>query len=193
MRLFRKHPAKDKRSWQSGLATTEFALLMALFLVPLLWGLLEASEAMTVNRRVTAASNGLADLTAQSEAFSEADLDALITDMSSVVNPDGGTHPLTVSVVSVIPDGEGNPTVGWSRDNSQSAPYTDGSSYSKLGDQSLLVAGGSLIVVEMRYEYTLSFFSRFFSSPVVFQRQSIRYPRLVDEVTLCPGAGACPA
>ena len=166
---------------------------MAFFLMPLLWGLLEASEAMTVNRRVTAAVNGLADLTAQSEAFSEADLDALITDISSVVNPAGAPqHPLAINVVSVVPDGEGNPIVGWSRDNAQATPYTDGSAYAKLNNQALLVAGGSLIVVEMRYEYQLSFFSRFFSSPVVFQRQSIRYPRLVDQVTLCAGAGECP-
>lgn len=190
MKIFSRRLDQGKRSRQSGLATTEFALLMAFFLMPLLWGLLEASEAMTVNRRVTAAVNGLADLTAQSEELSEADLDALIDNMSTVVNPDSGTHPLTINVVSVVLDGDGNPTVDWSRDDSQAAPYTAGSSYANLGEQTLLVPGASLVVVEMRYEYKLSFFSNFFSDPVVFRRQAIRYPRLVNQVTLCPGT--CP-
>ena len=190
MRKFSKRRNQGKRSLQSGLATTEFALLMAFFLMPLLWGLLEASEAMTVNRRVTAAANGLADLTAQSEALSEADLDALIDSMSTIVNPDGGADPLSIKVVSVVPDGGGNPIVDWSRDELQGAPYTVGSNFANLSEQTLLVPGASLVVVEMRYEFELSFFSKFFNDPVVFNRQTIRYPRLSDKVTLCDGA--CP-
>lgn len=191
MTIFSKRRNQGKRSRQSGLATTEFALLMAFFLMPLLWGLLEASEAMTVNRRVTAAVNGLADLTAQSEALSEADLDALIDNMSTIVNPDAGAHPLSINVISVVPDGGGNPIVGWSRNDAQAEPYTAGSNYANLSEQTLLVPGASLVVVEMRYEYELSFFSNFFSDPVVFQRQAIRYPRLTNQVTLC--VGPCPS
>ncbi len=185
-------PAKA-RSPEAGLATTEFALLMSFFLVPLLWGLLEASEAMTVNRRVTSAVNSLADLTAQSESFTETDLDALIADIGRIVNPaDGVQHPLDIKVVSVVLDADDNPTVDWSRDDLQGSPYSSGSAYGKLGDPSLLIPGDSLIVAEMRYEYELSFFSNFFSSPVIFERHSVRYPRLVDQVVLCSGGGDCP-
>lgn len=192
MRIFGKRASRKKRSGQSGLATTEFALLMSLFLVPLLWGLVEASEAMTVNRRVTSAVNSLADLAAQSESFSEGDLDALISDVGNMVNPASGpTHPLTISVVSVVLDSD-QPKVDWSRNESATAPYSAGSVYTKLSDQSLLPDGASLIVVEMNYSYQLTFFSHFITSPILFQRLSIRYPRLTNKVVLCAGTGACP-
>ncbi len=173
----------------SGLAATEFAVLLPV-LVLLFFGLVEASTAMTVNRKVAISANTLADLAAQSETLLESDIDDLFEGVISIVEPND-TTTLQLRLVSVVLDEDGDPVVHWSRDSSGAAPYSAGSYYVNLDDDEVLSSIGSLIVVEMNYTYLPSMTNHVLETPIVFDRKSIRWPRLTSKVQLCDDQGNC--
>ncbi len=180
---------KDLQSCTSGLAATEFALLLPV-LVILFFGLVEASNAMTVNRKVAISSNTLADLAAQSDELRISEMDDLFEGVMTIVEPNDPTG-LQLTLVSVILDDDDDPIVHWSRDHTGATPYAQGASYTNLSDDDVVSDIGSIIVVEMTYTYTPSLTGHFISSPIVFNRQSIRWPRLTNRVQLCDDANNC--
>lgn len=172
-----------------GMAATEFALLLPIQVL-LFFGLIEAADALTVNRRVALASNMLADLVAQSKELTVSEVDSLFAGVSEILDPNAGSA-LTMKIVSVAPDVSGDPIVHWSRDESGAIPYTPGSAFSKLTDASVLTTSSSLIVAEIAYDYKPTLAYRIFKSPLSFQRQTSRWPRQTIKVQLCmfPGVG----
>lgn len=174
---------------ESGLAATEFALLLPV-LVLLFFGLVEASTAMTVNRKVAIAANTLADLAAQSETLLDSEIDDLFDGVISIVEPND-TTTLQLTLVSVVLDEDDNPVVHWSRDANGAAPYSEGAYYLNLDDDAVLSSIGSLIVVEMNYTYLPSMTNHVLETPIVFDRKSIRWPRLTSKVQLCDDQGNC--
>ena len=170
---------------QTGTAATEFALLLPI-LIFLFFGLLEASDAMTVNRKVAIAGNTMADLTAQSTQLTKDDLDNLLTGVITILDPADTTN-LEINIVSIVED-SGNVVVHWSYDNDNSEPYTAGDTYTALQDDSVLDSSNSLIVVEISYPYISDFTSFVINSPITFQRNAIRWPRLSSRVQLCQDA-----
>ena len=174
---------------ESGLAATEFALLLPI-LVMLFFGLVEASTAMTVNRKVAISANTLADLAAQSEFLLEDDMDDLFEGVLSIVEPNDSSG-MSLRLVSIVLDDDDDPVVHWSRDSLGNTPYTAGAAYTFLEDDDVLRDIGSLIVVEMTYTYHPSITSHVLSSPIVFDRKSIRWPRVSSKVQLCDGEGNC--
>lgn len=170
---------------RKGTAATEFALLLPV-LIFLFFGLLEASDAMTVNRKVAISGNTMADLTAQSTQLTRADLDNLLTGVITILEPSDTTN-LAVNIVSVILD-SGNPTVHWSYDNNGNEPYSIGAAYTGLQDSTVLNTSNSLIVVEVSYPYTSDFSHFVISAPITFTRNAIRWPRLSSRVQLCTDA-----
>jgi TadE-like protein len=179
-------------SCESGMAATEFALVLPM-LVVLFFGMLEASEALTVNRRVAKAVNTLSDLTAQLDTISPTQFDNLVTGVLEIMNPSSLTG-VQVSVVSVILDTDGSsPIVHWSRDRNGNTPYAAGAAYLKLDDVSVLDVGGSVIVAEIYYPHTLSISSYILGSPVIFDEKSVRWPRGagISRVQFCTAPGSC--
>lgn len=172
---------------KSGLAATEFAILLPVMVV-LFFGLIEASDAMTVNRKVAISTNTLADLAAQSEQIETDQIGDLFNGVLSIIEPSSPTG-LQLRLVSVVPDADDKPIVHWSRDYAGGSPYTAGADYTELRDDTVLPPGGSLIVVEMSYTYTPALTSHILSSPIVFDRKSIRMPRLASRVQLCDANG----
>ncbi len=180
------------RQWRDsadGIAAVEFAMLLPV-LVIIFFGLVETSNAMTVNRKVAISANTLADLAAQSEKLYEADLDDLFEGVMTIVEPNDPTG-MELRLVSVVLDGDGDPIVHWSRDRTGSEPYTAGADYASLDDNTVLSTHGSLIVVEMVYTYTPGLTSHFIKSPITFERESIRWPRLTSRVQLCDDEDVC--
>ncbi|GJL92258.1 TadE/TadG family type IV pilus assembly protein [Hyphococcus sp.] len=185
----RKNSLRRLANSDSGLAATEFALILPV-LVLLFFGLVEASTAMTVNRKVAISANTLADLAAQSETLQESDIDDLFEGVISIVEPNDTTS-LQLRLISVVLDDEGDPVVHWSRDSDGGEPYAAGSYYVNLDDNDVLSSIGSLIVVEMNYTYTPSMTNHVLETPIVFDRKSIRWPRLTSKVQLCDSDGNC--
>lgn len=180
---------KSALACRRGIAAVEFALLLPIQVI-LFFGLIEASDAMTVNRRVALASNTLADLVAQSKILTVDEVNALFVGAEQVLDSNG-VSSMTVNLVSVVQGPKGDPVVHWSRDLNGLQPYSPGSAFSKLTDPATLTPNSSLIVVEITYDYTPTISYRFFSSPFVFKRQTTRWPRLSTKVQLCkkPGVG----
>ncbi len=185
---FRK-PARRLRECRNGLAATEFALLLPVMVV-MFFGLIEASNAMTVNRRVAISANMLADLAAQSEQLFENEITDLFEGVIDVLEETDGST-IQMSLVSVVLDGDGNPVVHWSRDRTGAAPYAAGADYTKLDNNDVVSASASLIIVEMIYAYDTDLTSYIIRSPIEFRQQSIRWPRVTNRVQLCDAQNNC--
>ncbi len=167
---------------RDGSSATEFALLLPI-MVFLFFGLVEASDAMTVSRKVTISGNTMADLTAQSTLITRDDLDNLLTGVVTILEP-SNTATLQINIVSVVLD-NGNPVVHWSHDNNGAAPYSAGAPFVGLDDNDVLDPNSSLIVVEINYPYTSSFSHFVIKGPINFGRTSVRWPRQVRRIQLC--------
>lgn len=174
---------------ESGLAATEFAMLLPV-LVLLFFGLVEASTAMTVNRKVAISANTLADLTAQSEFLLEDDMEDLFDGVKSIVEPNDSSG-MQLRLISVVRDSEGDPVVHWSRASDGTTPYAEGDYYTTLENEDVLTNIGSLIVVEMSYTYVPSITNHVMSTPIVFDRTTMRWPRVSSRVQLCASEGDC--
>lgn len=171
------------------MAATEFALLLPVMIM-LFFGLVEASNAMTVNRKVAISANTLADLTAQTEQILVSEMDDLFEGVIAIVEPNDTTG-MRLTLVSVILNEDGDPIVHWSRDSDGTEPYSAGGAYAKLDDDQVISEHGSLIVVEMVYTYTPSITKHVIDSPIMFDRQAIRWPRVTNRVQLCQSEGDC--
>ena len=171
------------------MAATEFALLLPVQ-VFLFFGLIEVSDAMTVNRRVALATNTLADLVAQSKQLTVKEVDSLFLGVQEILDSNDASG-LTLNLISVVQDPKGNPIVHWSRDVDGKQPYAPDSAFTRLTDATTLTANSSLIVAEVTYSYTPTLAGHFLSAPIVFRRQTTRWPRLSIRVQLCmaPGVG----
>ena len=183
---------------RSGMAATEFALLLPLLLI-LFFGVVEGSDALAKSRRVTLAANTLADLAAQETELLESAADDLFKGVERIIDVSGAS--MTIRLVSVIanPDDDdldgqpdGNPIVHWSYDNSPGGgePYAPDTPYTRLPNAALLDANASIIVAEIDYPYTSSL-THYFISTINFDRIATRWPRRSLRVQLCSAPGTC--
>mgnify|MGYP000035345880 CR=1 FL=1 len=172
---------------RSGVAATEFALIVPVLLT-LFFGVVEGSDALATSRRVSLAANTLADLAAQESELLMSEVDDLFDGVVQIVDTNG--DPMTVRLVSVIADPDGDPVVDWSRDNSGGAPYAKGAAYDGLPDPSLLDVNASMIIAEISYPYT-SGLTHYLISSVTFEKSATRWPRRSLRVKLCTSPGVC--
>ena len=182
MRTTIKQLTRSTLRCRKGTAATEFALLLPV-LIFLFFGLVEASDAMTVNRKVSISGNTMADLAAQSTQLTRDDIDNLLIGVIKILEPSDTTN-LQINIVSVVLD-NGNPIVHWSHDNSGSEPYVVGAPYLGLQDNTVLDASSSLIITEITYPYTSNLSHFVIRAPLTFNRTSVRWPRLSSRVQLC--------
>lgn len=170
---------------RSGLAAVEFALVLPI-MVLLFFGMLEASDLFTVNRRLANAANSLVDLAAHEPTITHAQLDDIIFGVTRILEPTD-TSTVEMRVISIVKgsDVDALPTVHWSRDQDGGEPYTGGSTYDGLDDNLSLNANSSLLVVEVEYTYNSELSGRVFTIPFEFEHKSKRWPRKSSRVQLC--------
>ncbi len=196
-RLFSKYLRRAVAD-RSGMAATEFALLLPIMVV-LFFGILELSEGMTANRRVAVAVNTAADLAAQSQQLSPSQVDGLMESVLPILEP-ATVNDVDINLISIILDAEGDPIVHWSlhwnNDVQPSPPYTAGAEYTDLTEAFMNSPNGltmlqnrSMIIVEMSYPYEPQFAKYFVSDPIPFDRAAKRAPRRVTRVQLCDDSG----
>ncbi|MEZ5775112.1 MAG: TadE/TadG family type IV pilus assembly protein [Hyphomicrobiaceae bacterium] len=145
-------PVKRLGRDREGFAAVEFAMIVPIMVVMFL-GSVEFTEALSVDRRVTAIASATADLVAQSEEVSTSDLQDIMQIANSLLNGVGDVADLRVTIISVSSDDEGNVTVDWSYGNRQDNPVATGSSYSDL-PVGLLANNESVIVSTVTYRFT---------------------------------------
>ena len=171
---------------KSGMAATEFAMVLPI-IVLLFFGMLEASDAFTVNRRVSHASNAVVDLVGQAERTTPNQIASIFTGAQRMLEPND-TSTLDLKLTSVIryssdPD---KVVVQWSRDINGGEPYVIGSEFTNIDDDDILIDDMSVLVAEATYVYTNGISNRVIGQPITFEKSTKRWPRLVNEILLCP-------
>lgn len=177
---------------RSGIAATEFALILPL-LVAIFFGMLEISDAMMAGRRVQTAVNSLSDLVAQERDVTTGELDDIIVGVNRMLAPTpGSSATLRVTSVVVNPGVPGQLIVRWSRDNSGATPYAANSVFTKVSDPTIVNSGASVIVGEVTYNHVSGLTHQFIDSPRTMSQIVARWPRRSAEVVIC-GANPLPA
>ncbi len=135
--------AGDRR----GVSAVEFALL-APIMVALYLGLVEISDGIGVDRKVSLTASTLANLTSQVTTISQQDMDNILNASSAIVAPYSPSK-LTLTVTCLNIDANKNVTVKWSVTRNGSARS---GSVSIPAD--LQIPDLQLILAEVSYAYT---------------------------------------
>lgn len=170
---------------RDGMAAIEFALILPIMTL-LFFGMLEASELLTVKRRVANAANSLVDLVSQEPTIKISEINDAIAGSRQLLEPTV-LSSFSARIVSLVKGpNPGDPvTVHWSVDNGGNTPYAVGQTYDKLGDDLSVRNEASVVLVEMDYEYASGLVGRVFTNPFDFTQTAVRWPRKSSRVQLC--------
>lgn len=136
--------ARDAR----GLSAVEFAFILPVMIIMYV-GAVEFSHALTVDRRVTSVASSAADLTAQAEQVTAAEVQDIFTAATSIMMP-YTADPISIVISSVVADEDNATTVDWSCGHNAAARTE--------GEAITLPAGltqpfSSVILAEVTYAY----------------------------------------
>ncbi len=183
-----------KKLNNKGVSAIEFALI-APILIAMLFGAVEATQAISVDRKVTQASSTLADIVTQSATLDCNGLKEAFAATREVISPYSATnaslHIASVAIVDAVPK------VEWSRmvDNAgvctSSTLYPVGTLVNIPGTDAggnainlvtgMISTGGSIIIGDVTLPYT-SIGTSFFPSSVNLQERYFLKPRISDKV-----------
>lgn len=185
---------------ESGMAATEFALILPI-LTTIFFGMLEVSDAMMANRRVVNAANALVDLVGQEKEVTTQEVEEIFQGVMNMLGPNADSSAsLRLVSVTIDPDDNERVIVEWSREWSvdeggqyaASTPYPVDAEYYKLDDISIIQSGVSLVVSELTYSHESGLTSWVLGSPITFDRTATRWPRRSTRVKLCtPDGSTC--
>lgn len=168
---------------ERGSAAVEFAVIVPIMLT-LLFGVVEFSSAIAVDRKVTLVARTLSDLTSQSSCVMQADLDGFLTTGKSILTP-YSTTPLRSTITQVKVDDNLDPKVVWSKGT---APRGNGSSVSI--PSGLRIKNSHLIMAEVEYLYTPVGIGYVMKANVNLKDQTYTRPRQSESVTF-KTTGSC--
>ena len=143
-RLRRK--AADMRADRSGIAATEFAIIVPIMLV-MFFGTVEFSSGVAVDRKVTLMARTLSDLTSQSTSVTDTDLTNFFNASKGIMTPYSST-PTKSTISELYVDNSLNVRVQWSKGNA-----ARGAGSAVTIPTALKVAGTYLIYSEVSYRY----------------------------------------
>jgi Flp pilus assembly protein TadG len=136
----------DMGADRSGIAATEFAIIVPIMLV-MFFGTVEFSSGVAVDRKVTLMARTLSDLTSQSTSVTDTDLTNFFNASKGIMTPYSST-PTQSTISELYVDNSLNVRVQWSKGN---APRSAGSAVTI--PTALKVAGTYLIYSEVSYRY----------------------------------------
>lgn len=166
---------------RSGVSATEFALILPVQLA-LVFGTVELANILIADRKVTYVASAVADLVAQTDEMTNADVADVFIAAEAMLQP-FDTANISVVIASVEADQDGNTSVGWS-DGLHATGLGPGTEFSL--PTGLAGANQSVIVSLVTYHYesplgqlitgTVDLEDTFYLAP----RRSVRVER-VDE------------
>ncbi|NWG46282.1 MAG: pilus assembly protein [Alphaproteobacteria bacterium] len=170
------------RLWacRRGVNAVEFAII-APFMLTLLLGTTELSNAMQAHRKVTAVTSSIGDLVAQAKVIDNQDIADVFSAGEAIMVPFDVT-PLEMVISSVVADQNGQTKVAWS-DGYRATPRTVDSSYAL--PEGLVTANQSVIVAEVRYAYT-SPLNKFIAGSMDMEDTFFLKPRRTTQVVRQP-------
>lgn len=136
----------------AGTAAVEFALILPLMVV-LYFGCVEISQAVSVNRKVTAVSSATGDLVAQATDVDDAELADILDAAAAIIAP-YPVGPLQIVISGIFVEDDGSATVQWSEQRNATARSVDSSVTIPDG---LQVPDTCLVMAEVDYEYSSPF------------------------------------
>lgn len=137
---------------EEGVSALEFAIIAPLMIL-LYLGSVDLSLAFSIDRKVTSATSAVADLVAQDDVITDAEIADIMAAGSAILAP-FPTDPLNIRVTSVLADGNGDTTVQWS-DSDGLTPYVEDQSIDM--PEGVVPANTSIIMVEMEYRHDTLF------------------------------------
>lgn len=139
------------RKERGGVGAVEFALIAPVLIV-LYVGSLETSVAMSVNKKVTRASNSIADLVTQRTNVNKNFLKTMVDVSESVIAP-FPIKNLKIAITGITIDSSGTPKVTWSWSEKNNQPYTPGTTVSVPSQ--LKIASTFLVRTEVKMDHEL--------------------------------------
>jgi Flp pilus assembly protein TadG len=170
------------RAGERGTVAIEAAIIFPL-LVLIFLGMVELSQALTVRRRVHSVASTTADLVAQSQTVTTAQLNDIASVGTQLMLPFSSTS-IALTITSVAQDTNNNITVQWSCFWSSLSAAANcsatGAAFRGL-PAGLLSAGQSVIIGQTSYPYTPPI-GEFLTGGLTFSATSYFRPRLVSSV-----------
>jgi Flp pilus assembly protein TadG len=171
---------------RSGIAATEFAVILPIMLV-MFFGTVELSSGVAVDRKVTLMARTLSDLTSQSTSVADSDLTNFFNASGAIMYPyDNTPTQSTVSELYVDPNTLAA-RVQWSKG---SAPRAASSNVAIPG--ALAVGGSYLIFSEVSYHYTPTIGYVMSKAGVTLSDTAYTRPRQSTCVQYPTASGQCP-
>ncbi|MGL4438886.1 MAG: TadE/TadG family type IV pilus assembly protein [Bosea sp. (in: a-proteobacteria)] len=135
----------------SGVAAIEFAFI-APIMIAMLMGIIDISNAVSINWRMVQLNRTLSDLTSQSKILQNVDVDKIFAASTATLAPYNGTLPHMV-IASVVVNPSGIPRVCWIESRNGSAPLAVGNTVA-LPNPAMKVPGTSYIISQVKIGYT---------------------------------------
>lgn len=162
---------------RDGIAAAEFAIILPV-LILILFGTAEIGNALLIDRKVTRATQVIADLVAQEETVSTSDLNDIMQAADEIMRPYPNSAQIVLSSVYRA-SGETQTKVDWSVTKRGTA-YTAGTPYTL--PSIVLDEGDSVIVAELSFPYQALFPNVIFNDFTIRDRAYLR-PRKTAKVT----------
>ena len=174
---------------RDGAAAVEFGLIAPAMLL-IFFAIIEVSDLLSANRRLTTATSSLADLTTQMTQVLDADVPVLYAAGRAMLAPyDGDKLNQVVTSVRWEAD-EDDPVVDWSiADGPDAVAHAPGAAFDL--PEGIIAEGGSVIAVEMNYNHA-SRFSQLVIGEVEFADSFYLRPRRALWIPRCKDDDPCP-
>ena len=170
-----------------GLAAIEFAMMLPLMMT-LYFGVVEISQAVSIDRKMALTARTVGDLVAQCDNITASDMTNILQASSTVTAP-FPPGPLQVKVAGVTIDGSKNATVTWSDALNATARATGSTVTTTDLPAGLRIANTMIIFTETSYDYTPTIGYIIIGTKKLTD-QSFMRPRLRDTITRTEGV-AC--
>jgi len=168
-----------------GVASIEMAFIFPA-MVMVYFGLVDATNVLSANRRVTLTASTLADLVTQAPGtITMSDIDDFFDASSAIMEPFDSSG-ISLEVYEFATDGSGSPTLSWSYKNAGTgcgaAPTVD----SQM--QQLMTEGNDIVVARVCYTYHWVIGKIFGAAPMTLEDQLVLRPRQTTSIdcTDCP-------
>ena len=171
---------------ERGVSAVEFALIVPVILI-LLIGMVYINEALTVHRKLRQVTFAAADLIAQQDEVTEADVTLTMAGAASLLSPyDTSSLKLVLTLIDVE---DGNQSVVWSRAY-QATPESPGNAPAFPVPDDLLLAGVQTVAVRADYSYRSIFsdLAQLFTEggDLAMRDHMYERPRISEEITISP-------
>ncbi len=164
---------KDNR----GISAIEFALIFPI-MIAVFFGVVEISDALTIDRRVATVAGTMADLVAQAKEIDDTEIANIFTASQAIISP-YNENDLSIVISSVVTDKDGKSEVDWS-DTQNGTARTSGETINL--PSGLNEPNGSVILAEVNYKYR-SFIGWYIVGELNLAEEFYLKPRLTPKIT----------